>query len=182
MIRKLLLLLLLAFSAPAAAQPAQTLEGSWALRLEGSIIMRWEVEREGGYWSGTWVKPDSFASDGRRFGSIRMPAVQRLSDKAQVLGDWIELTFPRDGDEQTDVFRFRLLSPARAELIYAGTGLAPYTLERVAEGALLGPFEDGKVYGAPRGPGAATGSRPQPGQPPVPGREPQQGPPAVIGR
>src|SRR5690606_6437847 len=123
MIRKLLLLLLLALSAPAAAQQAQTLEGTWALRLDGSIIMRWDLDRDGRAWKGVWVKPDSFASDGRRFGSIRMPAVQRQSDKAEVLGEWVELSFPREGSADSDTFRFPVLSPARAERVYAVTGL-----------------------------------------------------------
>lgn len=181
MIRKLLLLLLLALSAPAAAQQAQTLEGTWALRLEGSIIMRWDLNRDGQAWTGVWVKPDSFASDGRRFGSIRMPAVQRQSDKAKVLGEWVELSFPREGSEDSDTFRFRVLSPTRAEMIYAGTGLPPYTLERVGEGALLGPFDEGKTYGAPRNSAAtSSGSRPRPA-PSESGDAPRQGPP-VIGR
>src|SRR6478736_235093 len=49
------------------------------------------------------------------------------------IGDWIELSFAdlRSGGIP-DVFRFHLIAPDRAELIYADTGLAPFTLERVA--------------------------------------------------
>ena len=42
--------------------------------------------------------------------------------------------------------RFHLLGPDRVEMIYAETGLAPFTLVRVPATAQLGPFEPGKVY------------------------------------
>lgn len=184
MILRLLFILLVILPLPAAAQ--QTLAGSWALRLDGSIIMRWDLERDGDSWTGTWVKPDSFASDGRRFASIRMPAVEREADAGRAIGEWAELVFrSEDGEGEGDVFRFRLVSGNRAEMVYVGTGLPPYTLQRVAPDALLGPFEQGRVYGG------ESGSRTAPPLPPMdsnPGREPEreeapvQGPPAMIGR
>lgn len=189
---RLLWLLLALLPFPAAAQ---TLDGAWALRLEGSIIMRWDLEREGEAWSGAWTRPDSFASDGRRFGSIRMPAVESEADSGRAIGEWAELTFNGDDEDgDADVFRFRLLSEDRAEMIYAGTGLPPFTLERVAEGALLGPFTEGRVYGgepgSPRPAGASStpiSERKPPTPPPArqappPEDEPAQGPPAMVGR
>jgi hypothetical protein len=164
-IARLLFALLVLLPVPAAAQatlPAQAilptqpitvagsfLEGSWALRLDGAIVMRFDLKRKADGWEGAWVKPTSFRSDsgGRRFGEIVMPAVERHADSSRTIGDWAELTFndPRPGQEP-DVFRLHLLSADRAELIYVGTGMAPYTLERVGAGALLGPFEAGGVY------------------------------------
>src|SRR5688500_17126385 len=151
MIRRMILLrlLLLLLPVPAAAQPtfASTfLEGSWGLRLDGSIIMRFDLELTADGWTGGWVKPTSFASDGQRFGNIKMPSTERRADSGRAIGDWAEITFndPRPGEEP-DQFRIRLLGANRAELIYVGTGLPPYTLERVAAGALLGPFEEGRV-------------------------------------
>ena len=215
MIRRWLILLLLLLPIPAAAQQptlASTfLEGSWALRLDGSIVMRWDLELTADGWTGAWVKPSSFRSDGLRFGNIQMPSHERKADKGQALGEWAEITFddPRPGEEP-DQFRFRLLSANRAEMIYVGTGLPPFTLERVAAGALLGPFEDGKVYGSSAAPSAAARTLPQPPAPgpavgtapqrpplqPLPARPPAQpapaqapeeeapvqGPPAMIGR
>ena len=145
MIRRLILFLLLLFPVPAAAQAtfASTfLEGSWGLRLDGSIIMRFDLELTADGWAGGWVKPTSFASDGQRFGNIKMPSTERRADSGRAMGDWAEITFddPRPGEEP-DQFRIRLIGTDRAELIYVGTGLPPYTLERVAKGALLGPFE-----------------------------------------
>jgi len=185
------------------------LEGSWALRLDGAIVMRFDLKRKGDGWEGAWVRPTSFRSDrgGHRFGEIVMPSVQRLADSGKAIGDWAEITFndPRPGQEP-DVFRLHLLSSDRAELIYVGTGMAPYTLERVGAGAILGPFEPGGVYDEQPGighsatapvaaatpplvgsavqrPGRAT---PSPQTAPVQG-PPAQGPantrpPAVIGR
>ena len=215
MIARLVLALLLVLPVAASAQPrtfASTfLEGSWGLRLDGSIIMRWDLELTENGWTGTWVKPGSFASDGVRFGSITMPSVERKADRGQALGDWAEITFddPRP-NEEPDQFRFHLTGADRAEMIYVGTGLPPFTLERVAAGALLGPFEQGKVYGAgrtapaaapalsppPQGPKVGAPARPPVARPPAPGPatpppaqqppppddDPVQGPPAMIGR
>ncbi len=161
MIRRLLLLLLLLLPVPAAAQPtiASTfLEGSWGLRVDGSVIMRFDLELTEDGWAGAWVKPTSFASDGVRFGSIKMPATERRADSGRAIGEWAEITFddPRP-EEEDDQFRFRLIGRDRAEMLYVGTGLPPFVLERVAAGALLGPFEEGKVYGGPaRTAGAAV--------------------------
>jgi len=219
---RLLIALLVLGPAPAAAQPATVpattvqpartqpmtlagtfLEGSWALRLDGAIVMRFDLKRNGEGWDGAWVKPTSFRSDngGRRFGDIKMPAVERHSDSGKAIGDWAEITFndPRPGEEP-DVFRIHLLSADRAELIYVGTGMAPYTLERVGAGAILGPFEDGVVYDDQPG-RAVIAARPaatpplvgsqvqRPGRvAPSPQATPVQGPvdntrqPAVIGR
>lgn len=177
-----LLLLLLALLMPSAAAAQQTLEGSWALRLDGSIIMRWDLAREGEEWTGTWVKPVSFASDGRRFGSIKMPSIERPADGGRAIGEWAEVRFDNaDEGEEPDIFRFRLVGADRAEMIYAGTGLPPYTLERVGGGALLGPFVEGRVYGGERRPARTT---PKPAPVPREEREerPAQGPPAIIGR
>src|SRR5690606_42120981 len=138
---------------------------------------------DGGDWSVSWVKPDCFGSDGARFANIEIPAVERKADKGRSIGEWAELTFDSaDEDGNGDVFRFRLLSSNRAEMIYAGTGLPPYTLQRVAEGALLGPFEKGRVYGGEEPPARAASPKPLPPlEKPAPAREPQ-GPPAMIGR
>ena len=112
--------------------------------------MRFDLELTADGWTGAWVKPTSFASDGQRFGNIKMPAVERRADSGRAIGDWAEITFndPRPGEEP-DQFRIRLIGTDRAEMIYVGTGLPPFTLERVAAGALLGPFEEGRVYGGP---------------------------------
>ena len=212
MIRRLLFLLLLLVPVPATAQPtlASTfLEGSWGLRVDGSIIMRFDLELTADGWAGAWVKPTSFASDGVRFGSIKMPSTERRADSGRAIGDWAEITFddPRP-DEEDDQFRFRLIGADRAEMLYVGTGLPPFILERVAPGALLGPFEEGKVYGGgqrtalPSGapptqgpttqrppvertttpPPPAERTAPPPRQPPPPADAPVQGPPAMIGR
>lgn len=208
MIRRLIFLLLMLLPVPAAAQQATFastfLEGSWGLRLDGSIIMRFDLELTADGWAGTWTKPTSFASDGQRFGNITMPATERRSDSGRAIGEWAEITFndPRPGEEP-DQFRIHLIGSDRAEMIYVGTGLPPFTLERVATGALLGPFVEGRVYGGPpptagtpaQGPTAGPPAQrpPVPAAPPpvqrtppppvdAPVQGPVQGPPAMIGR
>jgi hypothetical protein len=165
MIGRLLFVLALLLPVPAAAQ---SLAGSWALRLDGAVIMRFDLERDGQQWKGTWVKPDSFASDGKRFARLSLPAVEVDSARGATIGDWAELTFddPKPG-AVPDVFRFRMTAPNRAEMLYVGTGLSPFVLERVAVNAPLGPFQQGKVYGGP----APAANRPA-----------AQGRPAIEGR
>jgi len=180
----LLLLPALLLPAPAAAQSlaGQSLAGSWALRLDGSIIFRFDIARDGDGWSGSWSRPGNFASDGDRFANFTGDTVMIPSREGRDIGGWAELTFPDDRPGAVpDVFRFHLIAPDRAEMIYADTGLAPYVLERVAADALLGPFEPGKVY---RRPGMAPppAVRPAPPGPDEPEAEEAQGPPAIEGR
>lgn len=192
MLRRFLILLLIVLPAPAMAQsfeqsfadlsperPARedrSLEGAWALRIEGAIIFRFDLVESGEGWSGVWSRPTSFASDGNRFGNLTGPTDRVDSSETRTIGEWIELTFPDNRPGAVpDVFRFRLTEQDRVEMIYVDTGLAPYTLERVAEDALLGPWETGKVYardGAP--PAPSTSPRPRPNAPEPP--EEVQGP------
>lgn len=158
---RLLVLFALLLPVPLAAQ---SLAGSWALRLDGAVIMRFDLERDGAGWKGAWVKPDSFASDGKRFGRISLPAVRLESARGTAIGEWAELAFddPEAGEEP-QVFRFHLAGEDRVEMLYVGTGLDPFTLVRVAANAPLGPFEQGKVYGgasAPAGRPVQPPSRP----------------------
>ena len=170
-----LLLLLLLLPAPAVAQPSdsRSLEGSWALRLDGAIIFRFDLVEDGEGWSGTWSRPTSFASDGNRFGNLTGPTETVEASETREIGGWVELTFPDNRPGAVpDIFRFRLMDPDSVEMIYVDTGLAPYTLERVAPDALLGPWERGKVYARE----GAAGAGPAPRSSPEP-REEVQGPP-----
>ncbi len=157
------------------AVEARPLEGSWALRLDGAIIFRFDLSEDDGTWSGVWSRPGSFASDGNNFGSLKGPTETHRSSAGREVGGWVELTFPDDRPGAVpDVFRFNLLAPDRAELLYAGTGLAPYALERVEEDALLGPWEPGRVY-------SRDGSRPGSTAPDAEVQGPPRGP-AFEGR
>jgi hypothetical protein len=188
MLLRLLGLLLLVLPFPAAAQD---LAGSWALRIEGTTIFRFDLQPDGESWKGSWSKPRSFASDGDSFARLSGPPVEIAAGEGRAMGEWAELTFPdpRPG-AVPDIFRFRLLDKDRVEMIYAETGLAPYELVRVASGAQLGPWEAGKVYRRPGAPIARTPAAPAqtaPGSrsgstwslpaPPAP-----QQPPVMLGR
>ena len=107
--------------------------------------------------------------------------------RGRALGDWAELTF---GDARPgavpDVFRFRLVAPDRAEMIYAETGLAPFVLERVEPGSVPGPWAAGRVYrreGVRPGPTVSFSLPQTPIAPRAePAERPADPPPAVIGR
>ena len=180
--------------APAgAAQPslaARMLAGSWVLRVDGVVVFRFDIARSGEGWSGTWAKPRSFASDGANFAELSGPPIEQASQRGRVIGEWAELTF---GDARPgavpDVFRFRLLSPERAEMIYTDTGHAPFLLERVDQGTAPGPWDAGRVYRrAGVQPGTLVsynlGPRIVPAPAPADAEAPAEPdrPPAIIGR
>jgi hypothetical protein len=145
MIARLLLLLALLLPAPALAD---TLEGSWALQMGGTSIFRFDIAKDAdGKWRGTWSKPSSFASDGNNFSRLKGPPKNVPSMTALETPDGIELSFndPRPG-AVPDIFDFKPIDSDAVELVYVGTDLAPYTLERVKAGAPLGPWETDATY------------------------------------
>jgi hypothetical protein len=160
-VRPLLLFMLLLLAAPAAAE---TLEGSWALKLGGASIFRFDLAKDGeGKWHATWSKPSSFASDGNGFSRLKGPTKQVPSMTALDTPDGIEVGFndPRPG-AVPDIFDFKPIDPDALEMTYVGTDLAPYTLERVKPGAPLGPWDDAATYSRS---GAAAKSEVGPVQP-----------------
>jgi hypothetical protein len=175
-------------SAAPATFAAQMLAGSWVLRVEGTIVFRFDLARTATGWSGTWVKPKSFATDGAIFAELSGPPAEQKSQAGRALGEWAELSF---GDARPgaipDVFRFRLVGPDRAEMLYADTGQAPYLLERVDAGTAPGPWTAGRVYRrAGVQPGTMVsynvGRRPTPSAEPADAPAATDRPPAVVGR
>jgi hypothetical protein len=167
---------------------AQMLAGSWALRIEGVVVFRFDLVRRGESWSGTWTKPSSFATDGAIFAELSGPPVEASSLAGRAIGEWAELGF---GDARPgaipDVFRFRLISPERAEMIYTDTGQAPFVLERVTPETTPGPWTAGQVY---RRPGVQPGtlvsynlaSRTAPSPRPTNAPAKPEPAPAIVGR
>lgn len=161
MVARLLPLLFLLLPAPALAD---TLEGSWALQVGGTSIFRFDLAKDaGGKWHGAWSKPSSFASDGDSFSHLTGPAKVVPSMTALDTPDGIELSFndPRPG-AIPDIFDFKPIDPDAIELTYVGTGLAPYTLERVKPGTPLGPWDSKAAYSRKPPPEEAV---PAPSQP-----------------
>ncbi|OYW45863.1 MAG: hypothetical protein B7Z08_01305 [Sphingomonadales bacterium 32-68-7] len=214
MITRALFPAVLALSAPAAAQQAPSpaaptpaapatlaarlaaapsLEGAWGLKIEGVVILGFNLVPTAGGWTGTWVRPRSFASDGAVFSRVEGPPTAIRASKAQAMGEWTELTFddPRPG-AVPDVFRLRALPSGKVEAIYVGTGFAPLTLEKLSSDATLGPWPAGRSYQRPgisAAAGAAVVTFSSPAAPAavpsarLPARPPPvQGPPAVEGR
>jgi hypothetical protein len=146
MIVRWLALLALLLPFPAVAQ--DSLQGSWALDAGGTAIFRFDIARtEDGKWSATWSKPASFASDGNSFSQLKGPAKQVKSMAAIDTPDGIELSFddPRPG-AVPDIFDFKPIDSDAVEMVYVGTDLAPYTLDRVQPGAPIGPWDPNKTY------------------------------------
>jgi hypothetical protein len=157
--RSLAILLLALAPLPALAQSipdttpslkpaaAQSLAGSWALKVDGATVFRFDIERDGDGWKGVWHRPASFASTGDSFSRLSNDSVEVDSGGSKTIGNWAELTFPDNRPHAVpDVFRFRQIGADRLEMIYVDTGLAPFTLMRVTPTAALGPFTAGKVY------------------------------------
>jgi hypothetical protein len=164
-----------AAQAPAAAPtPApsrapfavQMLAGSWVLRVEGTVMFRFDLAQDGAGWSGTWTKPRSFATDGAIFAELSGPPTEQRSQSGRAIGE------------------------DRAEMLYADTGHAPFALERVDAGTPPGPWADGRVYrraGAQPGTlvsynvGRRVAPSPEPTSVPAAPAATDR-PPAVIGR
>jgi hypothetical protein len=93
--------------------------------------------------------------------------------------DGIELSFndPRPG-AVPDIFDFKPIDSDAVELVYVGTGLAPYTLERVTPGAPLGPWDAEATYSRAAAP-AQIAAAPEPGAANAPAEPPAEAPPAV---
>jgi hypothetical protein len=201
MLARFLLALVLLLPLPAAAQApaaapapvvressfaARMLAGSWALKVEGAVVFRFDLALDGDRWRGTWVKPRSFTTDGAVFSELGGPPIEQQSQAGRAMGEWIELTF---GDARPgavpDVFRFRLIGFDRVEMIYTDTGQAPFVLESVDPGTAPGPWDAARAYRrAGVQPGELvrynTAPRSAPGIAPRPDLD--ERPPAVIGR
>ena len=152
MIRRLLALLIPVLLLTAAPSPARaqerSLEGSWALMADDTIIFRFDIRPlPGGEWSGTWLRPDSFGSDGEVFVKVRGP-VERVQSMAGLdLAGAVELSFPDPRPNAVpDIFRFALVGADLAQMDYVGTDLAPYHLVRVTRNSPPGPWEYDRTY------------------------------------
>ena len=134
------------FASPALL--AQTMEGVWDFRIEGTTIFRFEIEEgEDGEWLGQWQKPESFNTDGTRFanldGGVRSDASMT---GIEFLGH-VELSFddPRPG-AVPDIFRFEQTGDDAAQMVYVGTDLEPFTLVRAGESDVIGDWDGSRIY------------------------------------
>ena len=177
---------------------APSLEGAWGLKIDEVVILAFHLERTPSGWSGRWLRPRTFATDGALFTRIEGPPTAVRASKVQALGEWTELTFndPRPG-AVPDVFRLRPRPEGKVEAIYVGTGFAPFVLEKLANDARIGPWPSGRSYQRPginAAPGASIVTFSIPAPPAAvapsnadptlrpPASAPAQGPPAIEGR
>ena len=183
MVRSMLSRLLIAFAllftaVPAAAQD-DTLQGSWALVADETVIFRFDLRpEEGEEWSGTWLRPDSFGSNGEVFVQVKGPVERVEAMGGNDFAGLVEVSFddPRP-NAVPDIFRFRQTGPDTAEMTYVGTDLAPFPMQRVTRNTPLGPWDVEKVYRRPPPPGEriAAASDPAPAMPvEAAGEEPEE--------
>jgi hypothetical protein len=152
---------------------AQSLAGSWDLRIDDTTVFRFAIaEGQDGEWLGQWHRPERFNSDGNAFYNMRGGVKSTSSMTGILFRDMVELAFedPRPG-AIPDIFRFRLTGPNSAEMTYVGTGLAPYPLVRAAPGGTIGNWDATRVYRRVVGAAAAQPAPAEPEPAPAPEAE-----------
>lgn len=121
----LLLPLLLA----AAAVP--DVNGTWDLLAGGETIYRIEIASTPAGTTATWSRPMHLDGDNDGFSRVTGPVVRRKARTVRVVGGDLELTFddPTPG-AMPDVFRLHRVDATHLRLVYQGTGLEPFDLDR----------------------------------------------------
>jgi hypothetical protein len=146
--RAVIALLLLA--APLlVATPAMAADpsGVWVVRAGDETLFRFELHRIAQGWTGVWVRPEHFVTDGDSFSNVTGPAVRRVTMRAREVDDAVELTFDDPAPGATpDIFRIHAIDAGHAEARYVGTGMEPFALVRQADGARIGPWDPQRSY------------------------------------
>lgn len=148
--------------------PPAALAGNWDLRIDGTTIFRFAIERTAsGGWQGRWQRPDSFNSNGNAFANLRGGVKASASMAGNAVFELVELAFddPRPG-AVPDIFRFRLIGPDAVDMTYVGTQLPPFRLVRAGADDPLGNWDSTRIYRRPapgaRPPAAPASDRPAP--------------------
>ncbi len=139
------MLLLLLVATPASAQ---SIEGTWDFRIDGTTIFRFVIaEGTDGEWLGEWQRPEAFNTDGNNFANMEGGVKSSPSMTGIEFLGQVELSFddPRPG-AVPDIFRFDLTGDDSATMLYVGTDLAPYRLVRAAEGDVIGDWDAVRIY------------------------------------
>lgn len=147
--RALIALLLLVAPFLLVGTPAMAADpsGRWAFRAGDKTLFQFDLRRTAKGWTGIWVRPEHFATDGDSFSNVTGPAIQRSTTSARELDDAVELSFddPRPG-ATPDIFRIHAIDAGHAEALYVGTRMEPFALVREAEGARIGPWDSQRTY------------------------------------
>ncbi|MXO70132.1 hypothetical protein [Alteraurantiacibacter buctensis] len=171
-------------AASAVASPPAELAGNWDLRIDGTTIFRFAIEKTAtGEWRGRWQRPDSFNSNGNAFANMRGGVKSSASMGGNAVFELVELAFddPRPG-AVPDIFRFRLVGPDQVDMTYVGTQLAPYRLVRAGAGEALGNWDATRIYRRPVPGTGPTGGRPAAGEPAPAPSAPRAAQPTPDGR
>jgi hypothetical protein len=130
---RLALLLLFASALPAAAQPAGSDKGQWALYAEGRPILVLTLDEDSrGRWSGALDVPDEFQMRGDPpvFSGVKGPAKRRHTNAARQRTDHLELTFTSSA-APSKPSTWRRTAADEGELLIIGA-VQPLRLQRVS--------------------------------------------------
>lgn len=135
---------LLIVSGPAlAADP----RGTWALRAGDSTIMLFKVARTPSGWSGEWMEPAHYDSDGNSFSNVSGPVERKKATTARAVpGGGVELTFGHQPGTIPNVFVIRARGASTADLDFIAFGSEHATLTRATLGQRLGGWDRSRVY------------------------------------
>lgn len=129
-----------------SAAIAGGVKGDWTLRDGETVIFRLHVEADGDCWSGVWIRPSHFESDGESFrdlsGQLAIPA-----SASECLGDGVTLTFPgRLSETQPNRLHITPVANDLLLLEFPGAPILPMLLDRTEHEIPLGPWAAGAIY------------------------------------
>ena len=114
MLKRILIVLLLFAGSPAFAADVA---GRWALKTGDTTLMLFEIAPSPKGWTGVWLRPERYVSDGESFSRVTGPVVRRVAQSAREIPGGVELTFddPRP-DAIPDIFVIRPRNFASADV------------------------------------------------------------------
>ena len=143
-VRLLIAAFLMIMSGPALAADPQ---GTWALRAGDTTIMLFKVTRSPRGWSGEWMEPAHYDSDGNSFSNVSGPVERKKATTARAVpGGGVELTFGHQPGTIPNVFVIRARGASTADLDFIAFGSEPATLTRATLGQRLGGWDRSRVY------------------------------------
>lgn len=133
-----------------AAAPAPDLTGSWDLAAGGATIFRLEIAAAPDGASVTWIRPNTFDSDGDSFSDVSGPVVSRRAREIRSVNGDLEATFddPRPG-ATPDVLHLHRVDAGHIDMSYKGLGTSgePFHFARSKpHPSALGPWDSKRRY------------------------------------
>lgn len=139
-----LALLLIVWTASAAAKSTSPFEGRWALLAEGRVLAILELRRDSKArdgWSGGMLRPDRMGiPSSHRISNISGPLVRRPLLSARRQGEGLELSIAGRPGEDPIVLLFKAIDADHAELSFGAGTIPPLPLVRTSAQAVVEPL------------------------------------------